>query len=303
MPPEPAASSATVTASLSRRLLFALATSGAFERAVTRSAAGRGASWRLARRYVAGPELGDAVRCSHELAAQELAASIDLFGERTGDSRRADAVADSYLELAGRLPEMPPGTWLSVDLSHFALARDPAGARRRLDRVVAALPAGARLQVGAEEAALTDAVLDPVLAASEPSRLSATLQANLRRSVADAERLAGAGIAVRLVKGAYVEDRAAALPYGEPTDVAYLRLARRLAERGAEVFLATHHGLLLEACRQALPRAPVEMLLGVRPDLARRLAARGDVAVRVYVPYGPDWFRYGMRRFAESRGA
>jgi proline dehydrogenase len=93
-----------------------------------------------------------------------------------------------------------------------------------------------------------------------------------------------------------------ALPYGEPTDLAYLALAHRAADLGADVSLATHHGVLREACRAALPGATIEMLLGVREDEAVRLSATG-VPVRIYVPYGPDWFRYTMRRLAESRGA
>jgi proline dehydrogenase len=293
---------AAMTAPTSRRALLALATSAGFERAVTRLPAGRRAAWRLSQPYFAGPAVDDAIRCAHGLADHGLAASLDMFGDHTRDRREADAVTDRYLDLAGRLDDTPPGTWLSLDLSHIALADDATGARRRLDRIIEALPTGARLQIGAEEAALTDAVLDTIRHASDPSRLSATLQANLRRSPGDAERLADAGIAIRLVKGAYIEDASRTHAHGEPTDLAYLALARRLAELDAEVFLATHDGLLREACRQVLPDAPVEMLLGVRPDVARRLAAAGDAAVRVYVPYGPAWFRYGMRRFAQSRG-
>jgi proline dehydrogenase len=107
---------------------------------------------------------------------------------------------------------------------------------------------------------------------------------------------------VRLVKGAYVEDAAVALPWGEPTDLAYLELAHELSRGGAEVVLATHDPVLREALLAALPGLGVEMLLGIRDGDARALAARG-VPVRVYVPYGDDWFRYAMRRFAESLGA
>jgi len=289
-----------VNASIARRALFALATSSAFERAVTGNRAGRAAAWRFSRRYVAGPTLEDALATAHDLAQQGLAASIDLFGERTSDPAHADLVADRYVELAHRLADAPPQTWLSLDLSHIALATDPAGATRRLERILAALPPEARLQIGAEEAALTDRVHDAICGARDPSRLSATLQANLRRSPGDADRLTAAGLSIRLVKGAYLEEEET-LPYGEPTDLAYLTLAERLAGLGAETFIATHDGVLREACRRLLPRAPVEMLLGVRAELAGALAA--DCAVRIYVPYGPQWFRYGMRRFAEARGA
>ncbi|MGH3495508.1 MAG: proline dehydrogenase family protein, partial [Sciscionella sp.] len=93
-----------------------------------------------------------------------------------------------------------------------------------------------------------------------------------------------------------------ALPYGEPTDVAYLRLAHRLAQAHAAYALATHDAILREALLMALGPVPIEQLLGVRPEVVDDLTARG-VPVRVYVPFGDDWFRYWMRRFAESRGA
>ena len=132
--------------------------------------------------------------------------------------------------------------------------------------------------------------------------LGATLQANLRRSHEDAERLAGAGLHVRLVKGAYVEASDVARPYGEETDLAYIRLAHRLAESGEPLALATHDRPLREALLRGLPDAECELLLGVRSEDAEQLARDGHT-VRLYVPFGEGWFRYWMRRLAESRGA
>ncbi|HYH90584.1 MAG TPA: proline dehydrogenase family protein [Solirubrobacteraceae bacterium] len=288
----------------SRRILFALATSAGFERAVRRVPGGSRAAWRrLAAPYVAGETTEDALTRARELARLNLSASLDLFGERVTDPAQADAVAEAYRRLAERLADdAPPGTWLSVDLSHLGVTADARAARRRLASIAERLPDGARLQVGAEEAALTDAVLEAVHSVPEPRRLTATVQANLRRSPEDVPRLVAAGIGVRLVKGAYLEDPHAALPHGDATDLAYLRLAEQLGELNADVGLATHHGLLREACRRVLPRAPVEMLLGVRGEEASGLADAG-VPVRLYVPFGPEWFRYGMRRLAEARGA
>ncbi|HET7328484.1 MAG TPA: proline dehydrogenase family protein, partial [Nocardioidaceae bacterium] len=128
----------------------------------------------------------------------------------------------------------------------------------------------------------------------------ATVQANFHRSPTDLERLLEAGVHVRLVKGAYLKPANRALPYGEPTDIAYLRLAHRLADAGAAFSLATHDGVLREALLTALGPHPVEQLLGVRPEALDDLVARG-VPVRVYVPFGDAWFRYWMRRVAESR--
>ena len=104
------------------------------------------------------------------------------------------------------------------------------------------------------------------------------------------------------MKGAYVEDHLVALPWGEATDLAYLELAHELHASGAELTLATHDPVLREALLRALPGIGVEMLLGVRSEDARALVGRG-VPVRVYVPYGEGWFRYAMRRWAESVGS
>jgi proline dehydrogenase len=125
---------------------------------------------------------------------------------------------------------------------------------------------------------------------------------HFRRTPGDLDRLIAAGVYIRLVKGAYVEPADRALPFGEPTDIAYLRLAHRLADAGAQFALATHDGVLREALISALGRRPVEQLLGVRADALAELTAR-EIPVRVYVPYGGNWFRYWLRRVAESRGA
>jgi proline dehydrogenase len=130
----------------------------------------------------------------------------------------------------------------------------------------------------------------------------ATLQANLRRSAPDAERLAAAGVPIRLVKGAYPEPPDVAHAWGEETDLAFLRLAHMLRAAGARVALATHDPVLREALLASPGGFSVEMLLGVREDDARALARRG-VPTRIYVPFGERWFRYWMRRVAESVGA
>lgn len=131
--------------------------------------------------------------------------------------------------------------------------------------------------------------------------MGATIQANLIRSPGDADALTGSGVHVRLVKGAYVE-ASGVHPYGERTDIAYLHLAARLAGAGTPWSMATHDGRLREAILLAWGPVPVEQLLGVRPEVLDDLRERG-VPTRVYIPYGPDWFRYWLRRVAESRGA
>ena len=289
---------------LDRAVLFRLATSTRLEGAVRGLPGGERLTWSAASRYVAGRSRDEALALTGRLLAAGRGVSVDLFGEQVTDVGAADRVVEEYGSLAAALPAPPADVWLSVDLSHLALDADPAGTADRLAAIAAALPPGRRVQVGAEDAVRTDAVLGCVLAVAGrglADRLGATVQANLVRSPGDADALADAGVHVRLVKGAYVE-RAGVHRYGEPTDVAYLRLGARLAQRGAAWSMATHDGRLREALLLLGGPVTVEQLLGVRPDVLDDLAGRG-VPVRVYVPYGADWFRYWMRRVAESRGA
>ena len=288
---------------IERTALFHLATSRRFEVGVKRLPGGEALAWRAASRYVAGRSRSGALAGVERLLEQGLGVSVDLFGERV-DSAAADRVQADYLSLAAALPAPPADVWLSADLSHLALASDAAAVAERLASIAGALPAGRRVQVGAEGAATTDAALGCVLAVARrglADRLGATVQANLERSPGDLEALTEAGVHVRLVKGAYVEPTGAH-PFGEPTDLAFLRLAFRLADGGGPFSLATHDVRLREAVLLARGPVPVEQLLGVRSDALPQLARRG-VPTRVYVPYGPDWFRYWMRRVAESHGA
>jgi proline dehydrogenase len=290
---------------LDRTLLLHLATSGRVERAIKATPGGERAAWRAASRYVAGTTVADALAAAGRLLGSGHSVSIDLFGERIDDAAVADRVADEYVALAGAVAGLPADrAWLSVDLSHLAVHIDPAGAAARLEAIARALPDGRRIQVGAEGAAHADAIQGCVLdvaAGGLSGRIGATVQANLLRSAVDARTLADAGVQIRLVKGAYVE-RAGAHPFGEPTDLAYLRLGDQLNAAGAQWSMATHDGRMREALLLAGADATVEQLFGVRPDLLDELRRRG-VPTRVYVPYGPDWFRYWARRVAESRGA
>ena len=260
-------------------------------------------AYRLASRYVAGRTTDDAFAAARRLAGEGVLSSIDFFGEGVTDPGEADRVANAYVELAGRLNDAPAGTYLALDLSHLALDGPALAVRERLERIAQALPAGARIQVGAEEAAWAERILETVLAVARAGgAVSATVQANLHRSRRDGAALAEAGVPIRLVKGAYAESPAVAHRWGDETDIAFAELAHELHGAGAQISLATHDPVLREALLPAMPGVGVEMLLGVRPADQTALVARG-IPVRVYVPFGDGWFRYAMRRLAESRGA
>ncbi len=299
------AGAGTVTGvGIDRTILFKMATSDRLERSIKSVPGGEDATWRAASRYVAGRNREEALRTAGDLLAAGHGVSVDLFGELVADPAEANRIAEEYRSLASVLPPPPADAWLAVDLSHLAVDVDTDGVADRLASIASTLPEGRRIQVGAEDADRTDAVLACVHAVAAhglADRLGATVQANLRRSEADLDALVAAGVHIRLVKGAYVETQGVH-PYGEATDIAYLRLAFQLAEQGATWSMATHDGRLREALLLALGPVPVEHLLGVRPDVLSDLRSR-RVPTRIYVPYGKDWFRYWMRRVAESRGA
>ena len=285
-----------------RRAFLALATSAGWERAVRALPGGERVAYGLAWPYIGGARIEDALSCAHRLAAAGLASSIDFFGENVDDPIAADRVADQYAALAQGLARGPANTFLSVDLSHIGLDQPGPAVQQRLERIVAALPAGRRIEVGAEQERRANRILAAVLAVARTGgAVSATVQANLKRSWADGQALAEAGVPIRLVKGAFLEDPQVARPWGKPTDVAFLELAHGLHACGAELALATHDAVLREALLRALPGLGVEMSLGVRSADATALARRG-VPVRIYLPYGDGWFRYAMRRWAESVG-
>lgn len=287
--------------SISRRVLLALATSERFERAVRALPAGEQFAFRRAQRYVAGRERGDVLALARRLVGEGIACSIDLFGENVSGTAEANRVAERYVELAHALTDAPPGTFLSLDLSHIGLDEPGMAVRGRLERIAEALPAGASVQIGAEQAERADRIIEVVLAIARAGLpVFATAQANLKRTPADASRLAEAGVPIRLVKGAYAEDPSVAHAWGEPTDLAFVQLAHELHRGGANVALGTHDPVLREALLHSFPDIGVEMLLGVRPADAHALADR-HVPVRIYAPYGDGWFRYAMRRLAESR--
>jgi proline dehydrogenase len=287
-----------------REILFRLATSQQLESFVRATPIGEQLAWQAASRYVAGTTAEAALEAARELHARGVGTSLDQFGEQVTDAKIAANVTAGYLQIADQVNNMPSDVWLSVDLSHLGLDVDPLGCADRLAAIAVRLSGSRRIQVGAENHSRVESVLTCVeIVASRglAGRLGATAQANFRRTPQDLERLLAAGVHIRLVKGAYLEPDDLALPFGEPTDIAYLRLAHWLAGKGADFALATHDSVLREALLAALGPLPVEQLLGVRPAVLDDLTSRG-VPVRVYVPYGDNWFRYWMRRLAESRG-
>lgn len=284
-------------------MAYGLAVSDRLEAWVRRVPRVEDRCYQAARRYVGGRTLEEALTTIDELTARGLSASLDFFGEGIGDRSAAMSVVAEYLRAAESLGHRDAEVDLEVVPSHLGIDESVSFFCENASRLAEALPTRARLQVSAEESHRTERIVTASLSLGRQGvPIQATIQANLRRSPTDAARLVEAGVAVRLVKGAYRERPAEAHGWGEETDLAYVRLAHQLSQDGARLALATHDAVILEALLGALPDVAVEMLLGVKPEMADELAGRG-VPVRIYVPYGDQWFRYWTRRRVEALGS
>lgn len=286
---------------LRRKLTYALATSDRFESLARAVPIVERRAYQAAKRYVAGATLDEALLTVQRLHAAGFGVSLDMFGEGARDDAAIHRIVDSYRDAVPRLEAVGVDAYLEIVPSHLGLDLGVDQCRRHVDRLVDLLPSGSRLEISAEESWRTPKIMELTHAlAKDGAPVVATVQANLLRSESDAEQLAAAGVPIRLVKGAYLEAQDVAYPWGDQTDLAYVRLAH-LVHAGGQLILATHDPVLREALLGTLDGVAIEMLLGVREADATDLVRRG-VPVRIYTPYGDEWFRYWMRRVAEAQG-
>jgi len=266
----------------------------------------------VVQRFVAGETAEEVVAATRTLADAGLLATIDHLGEDTTDRAQADAVAGAYADLLTRLGAagLTRHAEVSVKLSALGLLLGPDG--RRIARANAELichaarNAGTTVTLDMEDHTLTDATLDVLreLRRDFPDT-GAVLQAYLRRTEADCRDLAHAGSRVRLCKGAYAEPAGVAFTDPAEVDRSYVRCMKVLLAGEGYPMLATHDPRLVEIGRYLARdhrRSPdsyeFQMLYGIRPAEQERLAALGH-QVRVYLPYGSDWYGYLVRRLAE----
>ncbi|HEX6967940.1 MAG TPA: proline dehydrogenase family protein [Micromonosporaceae bacterium] len=263
----------------------------------------------IVRRFVAGSGIEDALRATRELLAQGLAVTIDYLGEDTLTAAQAEAVRDEYLALLAALSSAghTPAAEVSVKLSALGHRFDEELAYRHARAIcAAAAEAGTTVTLDMEDHTTTDATLEILgrLRQDFPTT-GGVLQAYLRRTEADCRELATDGSRIRLCKGAYREPESVA--YQAAIDVAksYVRCLNILMSAPGYPMIATHDPRLIAIAAERarwLGRSPQEfefqMLYGVRPEEQIRLVREG-YTVRVYVPYGTDWYGYLMRRLAE----
>jgi proline dehydrogenase len=261
-------------------------------------------------RFVAGETLEEALIALERLRAQGLRTTVDVLGEAVTSAGAAGAAADEYLATLDALAARGLDRNVSVKLSQMGLGLGEDVCRANLERIVAcAATHEAFVRIDMEEHTTTDATLAmwrivrPVNAGHGDSGV--VIQAALRRSPTDIDALIAEKARIRLCKGAYVEPAAVAFPDKGDVDAAYGQLMERLLRDGNFPAIATHDERLV-ARAVAFVRAngieperfEFQMLYGVRRDLQERLV-RAGFGVRVYVPFGTQWYPYFMRRLAE----
>ena len=266
----------------------------------------------LVDRFVAGETLGDALDTSRRLVEEGLAVTLDHLGEDTLDVSQAEATRETYVALLGRLADLglAAQTEVSLKLSAVGQALPHSGQDVALENAraicAAAQQAGTTVTLDMEDHTTVDSTLSILreLRVDFPGT-GAVLQSCLRRTEADCRNLTHAGSRVRLVKGAYAEPASVAYPAKADVDLAYVRCLKILMAGDGHPMVASHDPRMVELAGMLAARAgrapgsyEYQMLYGIRTSEQRRLAAEGE-RVRVYVPYGADWYGYFMRRLAE----
>jgi proline dehydrogenase len=288
-----------------RKALLAAAASERIRELVTVTPAARA----VVDRYVAGESSEDAVTVARTLRSAGLLVTLDYLGEETSDAQRAAATAAQYVHLLGKLAAEglteDGAVEVSVKPTALGLLLNEGVATEHLERIaIAAREAGTTVTVDAEDHRTTDASLRMATALRERfSSVGSVVQAALRRTESDVRELAAPGVRVRLCKGAYAEPAQEAFDAKHDVDRSFARCLRILMAGQGYPMIATHDPRLIAITRSlgmGRPAASFEhqMLYGVRPEEQLRLAAAG-AQVRVYVPYGNDWYRYLIRRLAE----
>ncbi|MDP9295735.1 MAG: proline dehydrogenase family protein [Actinomycetota bacterium] len=294
-----------MSGSFSRGAVLRLTEHPLFRRLATSHAIG----WRVASRFVAGESLQDVLQVARELRAQGIATMLDHLGENVRAPEHAAAAANAYvraLEAIGAESKQELDAAISIKLTQLGLDFSEDLCRSHVERVLSTAGSVNRLVMidmeASEYVERTLALFRSYRARSE--RIGICLQASLKRTPSDVFSLPERSI-VRLVKGAYLEPAEIALHRRDDVDRAFARLAATVLARGHTLHAATHDQRLVEGLRRLLDhgtapasRIEFQMLYGIRRDLQVRLASAG-YPVRIYVPYGTEWYPYLTRRLAE----
>lgn len=267
---------------------------------------------RISGRFVAGTQLEDALRVTQTLNSAGLSVSIDNLGENVNTAEEARHSADLYRQLLDQISARKLNANVSLKLTHMGLDIDPQLARQHVSALVslaAAMQPGNFVRVDMEGSPYTQRTLDFVseLHSIPANRgcVGAVIQSYLRRSESDVTKLLSEGVRIRLCKGAYQEPADIAFQAKEEVDANYIRLMKILLKSGIYHGLATHDENMINEAKAFAINERVspdsfefQMLYGIRRDLQKSLIREGW-RMRVYVPFGTEWYPYLMRRMAE----
>ena len=286
-----------------RSLLLYLSEHEAPKRLLTHHDLGR----RLAGRFIAGEELKDALPVIRRLNAEGLTVTLDHLGESVHETAGAEEACRVYLDLLDRLAAERLNSHVSVKLTQLGLAIDEGLALRNLKLIAdAALRHKNFVRVDMEGSAFTEPTLRVFKAVdAPPDVLGIAVQAYFYRTEKDVAELLERGSRIRLVKGAYSEPPEIAFPHKRDVDANFQKLQERLLSSGIYHAIATHDENLISAAQDyayshgiGSDRFEFQMLYGIRRKLQPKLV-RQSWRVRIYVPYGQEWYAYFMRRLAE----
>jgi len=292
--------------SVSRALFHALAANRAIQTFASRY--GMRSEHSFARRFVGGETIPEAIAVARQLEAAGLTHTLHYLGESVASMAEADTATRAYIAMLNEIAASGIARNVSVALPQLGLGVDRATCVDNLRRILD--PAAAKqffVRIDMEDSRWTQVTLDifETLWQQGYRNAGVVLQSNLPRSVDDARRMNGLGARVRLVKGAYKESRAVAYQAKTQVDGAFEEIMRLLLREGVHPAIATHDPAMIAATKAFAASAGIardafelQMLYGIRRDLQLALAAEG-YSVRIYVPFGPDWFPYVMRRLGE----
>ena len=262
---------------------------------------------KLSSRYIAGSSLDDARRVVAGLNAEGKLATVDVLGEEVAHASEADAIAAEYVAALVAFEQDDLDANVSVKPTGLGLKLDYDICKRNVEVVLAAAePTNRFVRIDMEDSSTTDDTLRLFreLRAEGHARVGPVLQASLKRTVADAASLAGAS--VRLCKGIYVEPESIQFRDDDEVRGSFVQALETLLDGGCYAAIATHDEWLVDRALDAIaerglvPEAyEFQMLLGVRPELGDRIVAEGH-RLRIYVPYGRQWYEYSLRRLQEN---
>jgi proline dehydrogenase len=292
--------------SVSKAFFHALAGSGQLKNLASRYGMRQRGSF--ARRFIAGETVEEAIAAAREVEAGGMLQTLDYLGESVASVAEADQATRDYLRVVEAIAAAGIGRNVSLKLTQLGLTVDRASCVDNLRRI---LDAGSAhdffVRIDMENSPVTAVTLDVFETMWQQGyrNVGVVLQSYLKRSLDDARRMNELGARVRLVKGAYKEPKAVALQSRADVDASFVAIMQVLLTSGTYPAIATHDPAMIEATRRfaasqgiAAAQFEFQMLYGIRRDLQTALAAEG-YPMRIYIPFGREWFPYFMRRLGE----